>query len=206
MSTTNDNDEKDYKTGHDSKEYIAEIVAHENEEREQDTRPQEASAANLVSDIPPSTAMNDTTATKDTEGGEEDKYLSGWSLVVVTIGFLLGDFVATLDQSMVATALPKLSSQFNALDHLTWVVSAFFCEYRILVAGGSSMSDELISSLLVAEAGTILTFGQILTIVPTKWAFVFSFVLFMISSLICALAPKLEVLIFGRALQGTVFL
>jgi hypothetical protein len=63
------------------------------------------------------------------DDGQEEKYLSGWSLVLVTIGFLLGDFVATLDQTMVATALPKLASQFHALDQLTWVVSAFFCEY-----------------------------------------------------------------------------
>jgi hypothetical protein len=57
------------------------------------------------------------------------KYLTGRSLVLVTIGFLLGDFVASLDQSMVATALPKLASEFKALDQLTWVVSAFFCEF-----------------------------------------------------------------------------
>lgn len=57
-----------------------------------------------------------------------DKYLSGRSLVLITIGFLLADFVASLDQSMIATALPKLASEFKALDQLAWVVSVFFCK------------------------------------------------------------------------------
>jgi hypothetical protein len=73
--------------------------------------------------------VNEANSGDTSDDGREEKYLSGWSLVLVTIGFLLGDFVATLDQTMVATALPKLASQFHALDQLTWVVSAFFCEY-----------------------------------------------------------------------------
>jgi MFS family permease len=35
-------------------------------------------------------------------------------------------FLVALDESIVATALPKLSSQFHALEELTWVVSAYF--------------------------------------------------------------------------------
>ncbi|KIM29951.1 hypothetical protein M408DRAFT_328401 [Serendipita vermifera MAFF 305830] len=123
---------------------------------------------------------NDSNENSNENQNSHDKYLKGRALVLVTIGFLFADFVATLDQSMVATALPKLASEFNALDQLTWVVSAFF----------------------LTEAGSILTLGQILTIAPSKWVFTACFVLFKIASLICALAPALNVLIFGRTLQG----
>lgn len=128
----------------------------------------------------------------------KDKYLKGLSLVLVTIGFLLADFVASLDQSMVATALPKLASEFNALDQLTWVVSAFFRTspfHRVMIKAKRAP--------IVTEAGAILTLGQILTIAPSKWVFAVCFVLFKIASVICALAPALNVLIFGRTLQGT---
>ncbi|KAG8829783.1 hypothetical protein FRC18_009023 [Serendipita sp. 400] len=43
-------------------------------------------------------------------------------------------FCVALDQTIVATALPKLASQFNALDQLTWVVSAYFCESPLLLS------------------------------------------------------------------------
>ncbi|KAG8810080.1 hypothetical protein FRC17_003107 [Serendipita sp. 399] len=52
--------------------------------------------------------------------------LTGKKLALAHIGFLLAVFCAALDQTIVATALPKLASQFNALDRLTWVVSAYF--------------------------------------------------------------------------------
>jgi EmrB/QacA subfamily drug resistance transporter len=89
-------------------------------------------------------------------------------------------FCVALDQTIVATALPKLASQFNALDQLTWVVSAYF----------------------LTQAGLMLTFGQILTIAPSKWVYFLCIILFEIGSLICGVAPSMNVLIFGRAFQG----
>lgn len=51
----------------------------------------------------------------------------------------------------------------------------------------------------------MLFMGQILTIAPTKYVFLVGIVLFEIGSLICGVAPSIEVLIFGRAIQGTKF-
>ncbi|PVF94124.1 ABC transporter [Serendipita vermifera] len=89
-------------------------------------------------------------------------------------------FCGALDQTIVATALPKLASHFNALDELTWVVSAYF----------------------LTHAGLMPTFGQILTVAPSKWVYLICMIIFEIGSLICALAPSMNVLIFGRAFQG----
>jgi MFS family permease len=54
-----------------------------------------------------------------------------------------------LDQTIVATALPKLASQFDALDELTWVVAGYF----------------------LTQAGLMLFLGQVLTITSSKWVY-----------------------------------
>lgn len=48
----------------------------------------------------------------------------------------------------------------------------------------------------------MLTFGQILTIAHNKWVLIICVTLFEIGSLICGVAPSMNVLIFGRAFQG----
>ncbi|KAG8851908.1 hypothetical protein FRB91_007201 [Serendipita sp. 411] len=111
---------------------------------------------------------------------EQSRYLTGRRLWLVHTGILLSVFLVALDQSIVSTALPKMSSEFHALEQLTWVVSTYF----------------------LTQAGLMLWFGQLLTIVSSKSVFLACIVIFEIGSLICALAPNINVLIFGRAIQG----
>lgn len=129
---------------------------------------------------------------------DESKLLTGRKLALAHIGFLLyvlildniiylylrsdcsAIFCVALDQTIVATALPKLASQFDALDELTWVVSAYF----------------------LTQVGLMLTFGQILTIATSKWVYLTCIIIFEVGSLICGVAPSMNVLIFGRAFQG----
>ncbi|KAG8797492.1 hypothetical protein FRC17_007729, partial [Serendipita sp. 399] len=73
-----------------------------------------------------------------------------------------------------------MSSEFHALEQLTWVVSTYF----------------------LTQAGLMLWFGQLLTIVSSKSVFLACIIIFESGSLICALAPNINVLIFGRAIQG----
>ncbi|KAG8765222.1 hypothetical protein FRC16_008123 [Serendipita sp. 398] len=68
---------------------------------------------------------------KKDEVVDESMLLTGKKLALAHTGFLLAMFCVALDQTIVATALPKLASQFNALDQLTWVVSAYFCESHL---------------------------------------------------------------------------
>jgi hypothetical protein len=49
--------------------------------------------------------------------------------------------LVALDQSIVSTALPRISSEFNALEELTWIVSTYF----------------------LTQAGLMLFFGQVLS-------------------------------------------
>jgi MFS family permease len=48
----------------------------------------------------------------------------------------------------------------------------------------------------------MLTYGQFLTIAPTKWVYLVAVVLFEIGSLFCAVATTMEFLVFGRAFAG----
>ncbi|PVF92610.1 ABC transporter [Serendipita vermifera] len=125
---------------------------------------------------------------KDVEKGKalaspinESDLLSGKRLAVVWSAFLLSVLLVALDNTIVSTALPKLASAFNALDELTWIVSAY----------------------LLTQAGFILIYGQLLTILPTKWVYLFTIFIFEVGSLICGVAPSMKVLILGRAIAGT---
>lgn len=48
----------------------------------------------------------------------------------------------------------------------------------------------------------MLLVGSILTVAPAKYVYLGSIAMFEIGSLICALSPTVEVLIFGRAVCG----
>lgn len=111
---------------------------------------------------------------------DDEQWLTGKKLLLAHTGFLLAVFCFALDQTIVATALPKLASEFQALDQLTWVVSAYF----------------------LTQAGLMLALGQVLTICPSKWVYLTCILIFEVGSLICGVAPSMNVLIFGRAFQG----
>src|SRR5258708_24196066 len=52
-------------------------------------------------------------------------YLSHRQILVILGGLMAGMFLAALDQSIVGTALPQIVSEFNSLDKLSWVVTAY---------------------------------------------------------------------------------
>jgi hypothetical protein len=55
-----------------------------------------------------------------------DTFLHGRQLVLVHGGLLMTTFLVALDQSIVSTALPRIASEFNQLEQISWVVSAYF--------------------------------------------------------------------------------
>ncbi|KAG8897414.1 hypothetical protein FRC01_011350, partial [Tulasnella sp. 417] len=110
----------------------------------------------------------------------EDKLVHGWKLILIFIGMLLSIFLVALDQTIVATAIPRIASEFNALEQVTWIASAYF----------------------LTQAGLMLTYGQILRVAPTKWVYLTAVAIFEIGSAICGAAPNINVLIFGRAFAG----
>jgi MFS family permease len=89
-------------------------------------------------------------------------------------------FVAALDQTIVSTALPTIASELHSASGYTWVGSAY----------------------LLANAAAAPIWAKLSDIWGRKLILLVSVAWFFVSSIICATAPSMSVLIAGRALQG----
>jgi EmrB/QacA subfamily drug resistance transporter len=123
-----------------------------------------------------------TTEPATTGGAASDtpQYLSHKQIMVVLGGLMAGMFLAALDQSIVGTALPQIVSEFNSLDKLSWVVTAY---------------------LLTSTASTPL-WGKISDLYGRRPLFIAAIVTFLAGSVLSALAQNIEMLIGFRAVQG----
>jgi MFS family permease len=100
--------------------------------------------------------------------------------VVIIGGLMLGMFLAALDQTIVATALPRMAADLRGVAHLSWVVSAY---------------------LLTSTAVTPI-YGKLSDLYGRKRLLQLAIVLFVLTSLLCGLATDMTQLIVFRALQG----
>jgi EmrB/QacA subfamily drug resistance transporter len=111
---------------------------------------------------------------------DKDGYLSHRQILVVLGGLLTGMFLSSLDQSIVGTALPRITSELGGLDKLSWVVTAY---------------------LLTATSSTPL-WGKISDLYGRKPLFQAAIVVFLVGSLLAGAAQNIEQLIAFRAVQG----
>jgi EmrB/QacA subfamily drug resistance transporter len=98
----------------------------------------------------------------------------------ILMSLLLTMFLAALEQTIVATALPTLGRQFGDVTNLSWVITAY----------------------LLAATAVAPVFGTLSDIYGRRVMVIIALSLFMAGSVVCALAPNLPVLIIGRGLQG----
>ena len=70
---------------------------------------------------------------EDAEQGEGSGILTGVRLLAVFIGLVATVFLFALDQSIVATAIPVIVSDFKSFDAVGWVITAYFRTYRFAV-------------------------------------------------------------------------
>jgi len=115
-----------------------------------------------------------------TAEAEPTTYLTHKQIRVVLLGLMSGMFLAALDQSIVSTALPRITSELGGLDKLSWVVTAY---------------------LLTATAGTVL-WGKISDLYGRRLVFQIAITIFLIGSLLCGVAQDITQLITFRAIQG----
>ncbi|KAK7050321.1 major facilitator transporter-like protein [Favolaschia claudopus] len=106
--------------------------------------------------------------------------VSGKRLVVVFVALLCTVLLVALDQTILATALPRIASDLNSFSLQAWVATSF----------------------VLAQSVFILFFGQVLRIFPAKWVLLSTIFIFEIGSLVCALAPNMGALIAGRTVSG----
>ncbi|EGV65457.1 hypothetical protein PSN45_002364 [Yamadazyma tenuis] len=110
----------------------------------------------------------------------EDQYLTGAKLVLCVISIALCMFLVGLDQTIVATILNQVGTEFNAVGKVVWLMTGFFLPSTVFSAN----------------------WGQISIIFGRKYTMVVCVVLFEAGSLMCALAPNMNTLIGGRVLAG----
>ncbi|MGD9793763.1 MAG: MDR family MFS transporter [Acidimicrobiia bacterium] len=101
-------------------------------------------------------------------------------ILVVFSGLMLGMFLAALDQTIVATALPTIVGDLGGLDHLSWVVTAY---------------------LLTSTASTPL-YGKISDLYGRKIMFQTAIVVFLVGSALSGVSQNMGQLIGFRAIQG----
>lgn len=101
-------------------------------------------------------------------------------IAVIFSGILIGLFLSALDQTMVATALPRIAGGFGALDKLPWVVTAY---------------------LLAVTAVTPL-YGKLGDLFGRKRILQIAVVIFILGTVLCAAAQTMWQLIIFRAVQG----
>ncbi len=99
-------------------------------------------------------------------------------MVIISIGMLL--LLASLDQTIVSTALPTIVADLGGLDHLSWVVTAYVLTSTVVAPLYGKMGD---------------LYGR------RRMVFV-SVAIFLIGSMLCGVAGSMGFLIFSRALQG----
>ena len=109
-----------------------------------------------------------------------DEYPSGLRLVFIVLALVLSIFLVSLDLTIVATAIPKITGEFHGLDDVSWYSAAFF-----MTIGGFQSA-----------------WGKAYKYFPLKIGFLVSIFIFELGSLICGLAPNSTTLIVGRAIAG----
>jgi EmrB/QacA subfamily drug resistance transporter len=98
----------------------------------------------------------------------------------ILMSLLLTMFLAALDQTIVATALPTIGRQFGDVSNLSWVITAY----------------------LLASTAVAPVFGTLSDIYGRRAMIITALSLFIAGSILCALAPNMPVLILARGLQG----
>jgi MFS family permease len=111
---------------------------------------------------------------------DSNGYLSHRQILTVMAGLMTGMFLAALDQSIVSTALPRITSELGGLDKLSWVVTAY---------------------MLAATSSTPL-WGKISDLYGRRLLFQIAIVTFVVGSLLSGFSQNIEQLIAFRAVQG----
>lgn len=127
------------------------------------------------------TNTEEATRTASTASAEdESKYLQGLPLTFLTIGLSLTTFVIALDNTIIATAIPRITTVFNSLEDVGWYGSSY----------------------LLTTTSLQPSFGKVYTYFNVKWTFIAALTIFELGSVVCGAATSSAMLIIGRAIAG----
>ena len=100
--------------------------------------------------------------------------------VLIMAGGMTALFLAALDQTIVATALPKIVADLHGLSHLSWTFTAYMLSSTIAVPVAGKLSD----------------------LIGRRMVYLFAAVFFIGASILAAMSQDMIQLIIFRGLQG----
>lgn len=98
----------------------------------------------------------------------------------VIAGIMLSLFLASMESTVVATAMPTIVGQLGGLEHYAWVFSAF----------------------MLTSTTFVPLYGKLSDIYGRRNLYVIAMTIFLIGSALCGMADDMNQLIWARALQG----
>lgn len=137
-------------------------------------------AASVVSGDEKPVAAIDGEATPENGEDPEIEYPTAIKLTLITIALCLAVFCIALDNTIIATAIPKITDHFKAIDDIAWYGSAY----------------------LLTTCSFQLFFGKLYSFLSLKWVFLVALFIFELGSFLCGIAPTSTALIVGRAIAG----
>lgn len=117
---------------------------------------------------------------KPVQSSTESIYPPGRTVAFVMIALLLAMFLNALDRTIISTAIPKITDEFDSLSDVGWYGSAYLltcCCFQML-------------------------WGRIYTFYTPKYVFLIVIFLFEVGSALCGAAPNSIAFIIGRAIAG----
>ena len=100
--------------------------------------------------------------------------------LVILAGTLLGMLLASVNQTLAATALPTIVDELGGIEHYSWVFSAY----------------------VLGATVTIPLYGKLSDLYGRRPLFLSAIALFSAGSIVAGLAPSMDLLVAGRAIQG----
>ena len=101
-------------------------------------------------------------------------------ILAIYAGLMVALFLAALDQTIVATAVPRIVSDLGGITQYSWVFTAY----------------------MLASTVTVPLYGKLGDVYGRKPLFLFAIVVFLVGSALCGVAQNMTQLVIFRGVQG----
>ncbi len=124
-------------------------------------------------------------------------YPTGVTLAVTLFALFISLFCVALDSTIIATAIPRITDQFHALQHVGWYGSSYLltkCGMSYII---TSDGCGVLGSLTTWPPAFQLPFGKAFRFFSLKWTFLAALFIFEVGSVLCGAAQNSAMLIVG---------
>ncbi|EXF73562.1 hypothetical protein CFIO01_02854 [Colletotrichum fioriniae PJ7] len=148
---------------------------------EEDTTINHSNYHSVMDSVEKKTSRNEAPETIDSNPEQASpEYVQGLPLVCIIVGLTLAVFCLSLDRTILATAVPRITTEFNSLNDVAWYGSSY----------------------LLTTCCFQLMFGKLYAEFRVTWVFLAALAFFELGTIVCAAAPNSIALIIGRAISG----